>query len=84
MKKTFCTLLAIGALSGCATTAQPTLEEKLAGRSPAERTIILKQECMDEADWRIWSKTSTRAAQSMHIKRMQAICAAYDKEIKKL
>lgn len=65
-------------LSACASTT-PTLEEKLAGRSPTERATILKQECDDEADWRMLSRPGN---QSAHIKRSETICAGYDKELR--
>ncbi len=36
-------------LSACASQPAPTLEEKLAGKSPSERQVILRAECKDEA-----------------------------------
>jgi hypothetical protein len=39
-------------LSACAAqTPPPTLQEKLAGKSPEERQEVLRLSCLNEADW---------------------------------
>lgn len=46
---TILSIAAVVLLSGCASQPAPTLEEKLVGKSPAERQVILRAECKDEA-----------------------------------
>lgn len=62
-------------LSGCANAASPTLEQKLAGRSEAERLQALRAECVKEAGWKkIGVHTGHNG--SGHIRRMTEICNA--------
>ncbi len=67
------------ALAACV--HQPTLEEKLQGRSTSERRAILEEECIKEATW----QTPGRYGHSSpsHINRMKKICEEMSAEIKR-
>lgn len=62
-------------LGACASAGSPTLEQKLAGKSEAERLQALRAECLKEAGWtRIGVNTGHNS--SGHIRRMKEICNA--------
>jgi hypothetical protein len=67
-------LLAIGAaalLSGCTTTYRETLDQKLEGKSPAEKRIILAQECGAEINKGIKKDDPKNVS---HFEKMKQIC----------
>lgn len=80
MRMMIIAFVGVALLSACTTTA-PTLEQQLAGKSDAERAVILRQTCDTEAGWRRISNQPFNSMQASHIKRSKNICAEYDKEL---
>lgn len=76
MKKLSLTLLSLLVLSACA--AQPTLQEKLAGKSPAERKAVLLDACLSEAHY----KTSRPHNSKAHKRHLKVLCEEMAKEMK--
>jgi len=64
-------------LVGCAT--QPTLDQKLAGKSPGERKQILTAECLSEAR----SGFTRRFGDEFHKRKMAEICKKMSEEMNK-
>lgn len=76
--------LAIGSvllLSACASAPQPTLQEKIAGKSETERTAILKEECLKEASWKNYGGRPSYSSSNAHVRRMKEICETMSGEI---
>ncbi len=79
------TLLALAAgtlfLAGCTTVQTPSLEEQMQGKTKAERTVFLKEKCLEEASYRHMGKY--RSNSSGHVSRMTDICNAMSGEMEK-
>lgn len=63
-------LLAAALLSAC-TTYSDTLEQKLAGKSPQEKRVILAQECRQEIEAGLKPDNESNVR---HFERMRKIC----------
>ncbi len=70
MKKFVIIISVLFGVTAC--TTSPTLQEKIAGKSAEERTAIVKQECLDEANRLKNSPKNQRA--SSHAKKVREIC----------
>ncbi len=68
-------MMTVLVLVGCAT--QPTLDQKLAGKSPAERKQILTAECLSEAR----SGYARRPSAEFHKRKMTEICEKMSDEM---
>lgn len=80
MKRIMPTLLFMFLLSAC-TTTQPTLEEKLAGKTEAERIAILNNECLKEASRHYGRAVADNAP---HERRTKELCQTMSIEMKSL
>ena len=82
MKGTFIALSA-GTLflAGCTTVPVPSLQEQMQGKTKAERTVFLKERCLEEASYRHMGKY--RSNSSGHVSRMTDICNAMSDEMAK-
>ncbi len=78
-------LLALAAgtlfLAGCTTVQTPSLEEQMHGKTKAERTVFLKEKCLEEASYRYMGKYRNNS--SGHVSRMTDICNAMSGEMAK-
>lgn len=71
MRNVLIVLLSTALLSACTTTYSETLEQKLAGKTPQEKKVILAQECSQEIQAGLKPKDE---ANMRHFERMQKIC----------
>lgn len=70
-------LTAAALLSGCTTTYRETLEQKLEGKTPAEKRVILAQECDSEIQKGIKPDDPKNVE---HFKKMKQICDEMTKD----
>lgn len=77
VKKFTIALAAIIALGGCTTTYRETLEQKLEGKSPAEKRSILAQECGSEISKGVKKDNPSNVK---HFEKMQKICEEMTKQ----
>lgn len=65
-------------LLGSACASQPTLEEKLAGKTPDQQKEILLQECKEEAPG---GRVTPANAYKSHVERMSELCTKMYQEM---
>ncbi len=70
-RKALIAIAAMITLCGCATTYRETLEQKLEGKGPAEKRVILAQECGQEIQRGIKPEDE---ATVRHFEKMKKIC----------
>ena len=70
-KKTLIAITAMVTLGGCTVTYREALQQKLEGKSPAERRAILAQECGQEIQRGLKPEDDANVG---HSKKMKKIC----------